>query len=217
MNHVSDLSNLKKGKVTRGMQYCMLKDFTRISGDYVFRLHRTDRVKQFFFHKLLYGLENEGKSHCVGCGRCITECMAGIDITEEAKKVIFPKTCSGDWFLGIATTESGGGTDVVGGKTTIKKDGDSFVVNGEKMYISGVREAANNGGGHVTIAHQSPELGSRGMTVFYLPLTAEGITPTYIDDLGREGISCGGFSIENVKIPKHYIIGEENRGFNIIH
>ena len=103
--------------------------------------------------------------------------------TEEAKKEIFPKTCSGDWFLGIATTESGAGSDVVGGKTQIRKDGDSFIVNGEKMYISGVREAATNGGGHVTIAHQSPELGSRGMTVFYLPLTADGITPTYIADL----------------------------------
>ena len=137
--------------------------------------------------------------------------------TEEAKKEIFPKATSGEWFLGIATTESGGGTDVVGGKTTIKKEGDSFIVNGEKMYISGVREAVNGGGGHVTIAHQTPELGSRGMTVFYLPLTAQGITPTYIDDLGREGISCGGFSIDNVKIPKHYIIGEENKGFYIIH
>ncbi|MHA2051499.1 MAG: acyl-CoA dehydrogenase family protein [Promethearchaeota archaeon] len=137
--------------------------------------------------------------------------------TEEAKKEIFPKVTSGDWFLGIATTESGGGTDVVGGKTTIKKDGDNFIVNGEKMYISGVREAVNDGGGHVTIAHQSPDLGSRGMTVFYLPLTVEGIAPTYIDDLGREGISCGGFSIDNVTIPKHYIIGEENKGFYIIH
>ena len=137
--------------------------------------------------------------------------------TEEAKKEIFPHVTKGEWFLGIATTESGGGTDVVGGKTNIKKEGDNFVVNGEKMYISGVREAATNGGGHITIAHQTPELGSRGMTVFFLPLTAEGITPTYIEDLGREGISCGGFSIDDVKIPKHYILGEENKGFYIIH
>jgi acyl-CoA dehydrogenase len=137
--------------------------------------------------------------------------------TEEAKQEIFPKTLSGEWFLGIATTESDAGSDVGGTKTTIKPDGDGFVVNGEKMYISGVREAVKNGGGHITIAHQTPELGTRGMTVFYLPLTAEGITPTYVDDLGREGISCGGFSIDNVKIPKHYILGEENKGFYILH
>ncbi|MFX1497663.1 MAG: acyl-CoA dehydrogenase family protein [Promethearchaeota archaeon] len=137
--------------------------------------------------------------------------------TEEAKQEIFPKTVSGEWFLGIATTESDAGSDVGATKTTIKPDGDGFVVNGEKMYISGVREAATYGGGHVTIAHQTPSLGTRGMTMFYLPLTAEGITPTYVADLGREGISCGGFSIDNVKIPKHYIIGEENKGFYIVH
>jgi len=137
--------------------------------------------------------------------------------TEEVKKEIFPKLLSGEHFLGIATTESDAGSDVGATKTTIKKDGDNFVVNGEKMYISGVREAVTYGGGHVTIAHQSKELGTRGMTVFYLPLTDEGITPTYIPDLGREGISCGGFTIDNVKIPKHYILGEENKGFYIIH
>ncbi|MFX1570944.1 MAG: acyl-CoA dehydrogenase family protein, partial [Promethearchaeota archaeon] len=137
--------------------------------------------------------------------------------TEEAKQEIFPKTVSGEWFLGIATTESDAGSDVGGTKTTIKPDGDGFVVNGEKMYISGVREAVKYGGGHITIAHQTPELGTRGMTVFYLPLTVEGITPTYVADLGREGISCGGFSIDNVKIPKHYILGEENKGFYILH
>jgi len=137
--------------------------------------------------------------------------------TEEAKKEIFPKVVSGDWFLGIATTEADAGSDVVGTSMTIKKVSDGFIVNGEKMYISGVREAATGGGGHVTIAHQTPDRGSRGMTVFYFPLTVEGVTPTYIADLGREGISCGGFTADNVKIPSHYIIGEENRGFNIIH
>ncbi|MEM0170887.1 MAG: acyl-CoA dehydrogenase, partial [Thermoplasmata archaeon] len=63
----------------------------------------------------------------------------------------------------------------------------------------------------------TPELGARGMTLFYLPLQSKGIIPTYVDDLGREGISTGGFTIDNVIIPKHYIIGEENKGFYILH
>lgn len=137
--------------------------------------------------------------------------------TEEAKKEVFPKVIAGEYFLGIATTESDAGSDVGGTRTMIKKEGDGYIVNGEKMYISGVREAAEGGGGHLTIAKQNPELGTRGMTMFYLPLTADGITPTYIDDLGREGISCGGFAIDNVKIPKYYILGEENKGFYIVH
>ena len=98
--------------------------------------------------------------------------------TDQAKKEIFPNVISGDWFLGIATTEADAGSDVVGTSTKITKSGDGFVVNGEIMYISGVREAHTGGGGHVTIAHQTPEKGSRGMTLFYLPLTDEVITPT---------------------------------------
>ena len=137
--------------------------------------------------------------------------------TEQAKKEIFPKVCSGEWFLGIATTESDAGSDVNGTRTMIKKVDDGFIVSGEKMYISGTREAHEGGGGHLTIAHQDLEKGARGMTMFYLPLTDKGITPQYLDDMGREGISCGGFSIDDVKIPAHYIIGEEMKGFYYVH
>ncbi len=137
--------------------------------------------------------------------------------THEAKSEILPKVTKGEKFLGIATTESDAGSDVAGTRTTITKNGDEYIVNGEKMYISGVREAIETDGGHVTIAKQNPELGARGMTLFYLPLKQKGITPTYVDDLGREGITTGGFSVDNVKIPKKYIIGQENKGFYLIH
>jgi acyl-CoA dehydrogenase len=137
--------------------------------------------------------------------------------THEAKSEIFPKVTKGEKFLGIATTESDAGSDVAGTRTTITKKGDEYIVNGEKMYISGVREAIETDGGHVTVAKQNPELGARGMTLFYLPLKQKGITPTYVDDLGREGITTGGFSVDNVAIPKKYIIGQENKGFYLIH
>ena len=138
--------------------------------------------------------------------------------TEEAKKEILPKMIKGEQFVGIATTESDTGSDLGSMKTKISKKGDKYVVNGEKMYISGVAEAMEYGGGHVTLARMKPELGTRGMCMFYLPLKdTPGITPTYVEDIGREGISCGGFDINNVEIPKHYLIGEENKGFYIVH
>lgn len=137
--------------------------------------------------------------------------------TEEAKKEILPDVTKGKRFLGIATTESDAGSDLGGMRTRITKSGNGYVVKGEKNYISGVREALKWGGGHVTLAKQTPEHGTRGMTMFYLPLNSKGITPTYYEDLGREAISCGGFCIENVSIPKHYLVGEENKGFYIVH
>ncbi|MCK5022843.1 MAG: 4Fe-4S dicluster domain-containing protein [Candidatus Aenigmarchaeota archaeon] len=76
-----------KGKIVRDSNYCMLKPFTKVAGNVISRKSRTERLKQFFYHKLVYGKENQGKYHCVGCGRCITECMTKIDITEEVKKI----------------------------------------------------------------------------------------------------------------------------------
>jgi acyl-CoA dehydrogenase len=137
--------------------------------------------------------------------------------TQQAKKEILPQVTKGEIFCGIATTESEVGSDLANMRTRIRKEGSRYIVSGEKNYISGVREAVEWGGGHVTLARQTPEQGTRGMTCFFLPLTAKGVTPSFFKDIGREGISCGGFKIDDVEIPEHYLIGEENKGFYIIH
>jgi acyl-CoA dehydrogenase len=151
--------------------------------------------------------------------------------TEEAKREILPDVLKGNTFLGIATTESVGGSDLGAMETTITKTdrdsteggvGDGYVVNGGKMFISGVREAIRDGGGHITLAKMDPSKGTRGMNLFYLPISngekkESGIEPTYITEMGRDGISWGGFTIDNVEIPKRYLLGEEEKGFYIVH
>jgi acyl-CoA dehydrogenase len=138
--------------------------------------------------------------------------------TEEAKQELLPKMTKGELFCGIATTENDVGSDLGNMVTTIKPDGDGYIVNGHKNYISGVREAAEYGGGHVTLARQDWDKGSRGTTLFYLPLKdIDGIDISLDREMGREGMSTGGFNIDNVRIPKHYLIGEENKGFYIVH
>ncbi len=138
--------------------------------------------------------------------------------TKEAKNEVLPKVRKGESFLGIATTEPDIGSDLASMKTRISKEGDGYVVSGEKSYISGVREVERYGGGYVTLARMTPELGARGMTLFYLPLKdVPGIEITHLEEMGREGVSWGGFHIDDVRIPGHYLIGEENRGFYIVH
>jgi acyl-CoA dehydrogenase len=138
--------------------------------------------------------------------------------TEKAKDEVLPRVRKGKAFLGIATTEPGVGSDLASMKTRIVKSGNGYVLNGEKSYISGVREADKSGGGFVTLARMVPELGTRGMTLFFLPIKGvPGITTHYLEELGREGISWGGFFMDNVAIPEYYLIGEENRGFYIVH
>lgn len=139
--------------------------------------------------------------------------------TEDAKEAILPKITSGRAFLGIAATEPDTGSDLANMRTVARKEGDYYIVNGEKMFISGVNEIVNqlpDGGGYVTLIKTEPEKGTRGMSMFYLPLNAKGrISPTLLEDWGRKGISTGGFALEDVEIPKEYLIGEENRGFYI--
>jgi len=137
---------------------------------------------------------------------------------EEGKKEILPDVCKGKKYCGIATTESGIGSDLGNMTTTIKKEGDHFIVNGDKNYISGVREASKLGGGHVTLARQDLAAGVRGETLFFLPLKDNpGISITTDKELGREGMSTGGFNCNKVKVPSKYIIGEENKGFYLVH
>jgi acyl-CoA dehydrogenase len=137
--------------------------------------------------------------------------------TEETKRELLPKILKGEIFLGIATTESDIGSDLGNMSTKIRAEGDEYVVDGEKMYISGIGEATKYGGGHITLAKMTEDAGTRGLNLFYLPLNSEGITTTRIEELGREGISFGGFNIENVRIPKRCLLGEENKGFYIVH
>ncbi|HID73702.1 MAG TPA: acyl-CoA dehydrogenase, partial [Thermoplasmata archaeon] len=139
--------------------------------------------------------------------------------TVEAKEELLPRFTRGEWWCGVATTEADTGSDLGNMQTTIRpaEDEDGYIVNGAKQYISGVREASTRGGGHVTLARQDLESGVRGMTLFFLPLTVDGIEITIDREMGREGISTGGFRIDDVRIPSYYVLGEPNRGFYIVH
>lgn len=134
---------------------------------------------------------------------------------EELKKELLPKVAAGKWFLGICTTEAGGGSDLANIKTTGDKVGSEYVINGEKTYISGVTEAIKMGGGHLTLIRTAPELGNKGMSFAYVPAQSPGISHTLFHDMGRMGLSTGGFTYKDVKIPAKYILGEVNRGFYI--
>jgi len=135
--------------------------------------------------------------------------------SEELKKELLPNIASGKWFIGICTTESGGGSDLSNIKTTAKKVNGEYVINGEKTYISGVIEATKRGGGHLTLFRTNPQLGTKGMTFAYVPARLEGVSYTTFQDMGRMGLSTGGFSYKNVKIPARYVLGQENRGFYV--
>jgi len=135
----------------------------------------------------------------------------------ELKEKYLPKVTRGEAFLGIATTEPAGGSDILGAcRTRAVRDNDEWVFNGEKMFISGVRESLEWGGIHLMLARTDPDPKARhrAFTFFAMPLKGtEGISPTLFEDMGRMGISTGGFALEDVRLPAYHQVGELNRGF----
>jgi acyl-CoA dehydrogenase len=137
--------------------------------------------------------------------------------SEQVRDAVIRKAFKGDAFIGIASTESAGGSDVAAFKSTARKKGNDWVLNGEKMYISGTEEAKKLGGGYFVIARTSPApegASHKGMTGFYLPMNSPGVEINKrFEDMGRMAISTGGFKMDDVKVPDDYRIGEVDKGF----
>ncbi|MFQ6076601.1 MAG: acyl-CoA dehydrogenase family protein [Candidatus Bathyarchaeia archaeon] len=141
--------------------------------------------------------------------------------TEEAKGEILPLVTKGEAFYGIATTEPQGGSDVAGMRMTATKTGGEWRISGEKAYISGVREVLELpwGGGWFLVARTGPvERGHRALTAFSLlgrkdGKVADGFEPEVYEEIGRHGISTGGFRLSEVAVEDKYRMGDEDRGF----
>ncbi|HDM67389.1 MAG TPA: acyl-CoA dehydrogenase [Thermoplasmatales archaeon] len=138
--------------------------------------------------------------------------------SQEVKEEYLPRVTKGEAFCGIAVTEPTGGSDIVGSlQTTAEKKGDKWILNGEKMFISGVAESHRIGGVHLTLARTDPSAGYRGFSLFAVPIRdVDGVSITLLEDMGREGISTGGFKMENVILPEYHLLGEVNKGFYYI-
>ncbi len=128
---------------------------------------------------------------------------------EATRTEVLPPVCAGKAFLGIATTEPTGGSDLAHLRTRSHRDGDSFVVQGEKAFVSGVEEAKRLGGGHVTLTRTEPH----GFNFLYVPTRAAGVATQRFTNMGRMGISTGGLTYEDVRVPARYLLGAEGKGF----
>jgi acyl-CoA dehydrogenase len=134
---------------------------------------------------------------------------------EEVKREVLPKLADGTWSWGIAVTEPGGGSDVAAITTTAVKKGNKYIINGEKAYISQVSECQVRGGGHCTLIVTDASKGLRGgMSMFaVMPNQLNGIASTTYKDMGRMGLSTGGFTYKDTELDEKYLLGEEGKGF----
>ncbi|MBM7517020.1 acyl-CoA dehydrogenase family protein [Nocardioides nitrophenolicus] len=130
--------------------------------------------------------------------------------TEEQKQRWLPGVASGEILLGIGMTEPSGGSDLAALKTTAVRDGDSWIINGSKTFITN----GYSGDLFVTAVRTDPEKGPKGITLFGIEATMEGFSRgRKLDKVGMEESDTAELFFENVRVTDAEIIGELNMGF----
>lgn len=137
--------------------------------------------------------------------------------TEELKEELLPKVAKGESIVGIASTEPNFGSDLGSMTSKGEREGEEYVLSGEKSFISLIRDIKEIGGGFVSVIKTDPSKTTGGITLFYTPFVEEKYEISYIQEMGREGSSWGGFKFNDLRLSSKYILGEVNKGFKIVH
>ena len=121
-----------------------------------------------------------------------------------------PGLIAGEHMLAIALTEPKGGSDAANLGLRMERDGDHYVINGEKTSISANQIAK----GVVTFARTGkPEDRAHGVSAILVPLDLPGITTSKFANCGQNSVGHGSIWFDNVRVPAEYLLGEEGKGF----
>lgn len=132
--------------------------------------------------------------------------------TEEIKQKYLVPSISGDKLGCLCISEPSGGSDVAGMRTTAVREGDYYIINGSKTFITnGVYSDYL-----VVTAKTSPELGNKGISIFVVDRDTPGISATKLNKLGWRASDTAELAFDNVKVPVSNLLGKENLGFSYI-
>ncbi len=131
----------------------------------------------------------------------------------EQKQKYLPGLISGEYLGSLAMSETGAGSDVVSMQTRARDEGDVFVLNGSKMWIT------NGPGADVLVVYATvdPALGSKGITAFLIEKDMAGFRPgVKLDKLGMRGSDTAELIFEDCAVPKTHVLGEVGQGVKIL-
>ncbi len=131
--------------------------------------------------------------------------------SEKVKEEILPGMLRGDLICALAVTEPGGGSDVAAIATTAVRDGDDYVVNGQKTYItSGLRAD------YITTAVRTGGPGAAGVSLLAIPTRRAGFFATPLEKMGWWCSDTATLYFDDCRVPAEYLLGAENAGFRLI-
>jgi glutaryl-CoA dehydrogenase (non-decarboxylating) len=130
---------------------------------------------------------------------------------EEQKKRYIPGLLNGETIGLFAITEPDAGSDVAAMKTTAKREGKGYLLNGTKIWITNATVADVG----VIFAYTDRSQKHRGMSAFYVDLKQPGVSRRDLDKMGAHASPTGDLNFENFEIPQENLIGQEGEGFKI--
>jgi acyl-CoA dehydrogenase len=130
--------------------------------------------------------------------------------SEELKQRWLPPMITGDVIAAIAMTEPGAGSDLQAVRTSARRDGDEFVINGSKTYITN----GQNADIVLTVCKTDPELGSKGTSLILVEADRAGFARgRNLDKVGQWSADTSELFFNDVRVPASNVIGDVNRGF----
>ncbi|MBT9190314.1 acyl-CoA dehydrogenase family protein [Zobellia russellii] len=131
---------------------------------------------------------------------------------DDQKKRYLTPSVNGEKIGCLGVTEPFGGSDVAGMRTTAIKEGDSYIINGSKTFITnGVY-----GDYCILAAKTDPAAGNKGISIFIVDLKSEGVSANKLNKLGWRASDTAELAFDNVKVPAENLMGEEGKGFTFI-
>jgi alkylation response protein AidB-like acyl-CoA dehydrogenase len=132
--------------------------------------------------------------------------------TDEQKNRYLPRLASGEWIAAYALTEAGSGSDSAAMRTQAKRDGEEYVLNGSKRFITNAGVA----GLYTVFAKTDPDGGHAGISCFVVEADAAGFEVGRIEPkMGIKGSTTGELFFNDCRVPAGNLIGEEGEGFKI--
>ncbi|MBB4193107.1 hypothetical protein GGE45_001692 [Rhizobium aethiopicum] len=132
--------------------------------------------------------------------------------TEEQRQRFLPKLATGEWIGGFALTEPQAGSDASNLKTRARRDGDHYVIDGAKQFIT----SGKNGNVIIVFAVTDPDAGKKGITAFIVPTDTPGYEVIRVEEkLGLHSTDTCQIAFNAMRIPADLRLGAEGEGYRI--
>jgi acyl-CoA dehydrogenase len=157
-------------------------------------------------------INSAGTSAAIGAHTYLSLAHLNNEGSEEQKQKYLVPGIAGEIFGCLAISEPGGGSDVASMRTTAVKDGDDWIINGSKTFITnGVLSDYL-----IISAKTEPGLKQAGISMFVVDRNTEGLSATKLDKLGWRASDTAEIAFDEMRVPADALLGEENQGFYYI-